>query len=1154
VSLPAYQTANPTKDINSTVADAGFANPPGGNYKPTNVSIDNIGNAVGVSADIMGVTRGTPPDPGAYEFTVAPIDAGVLSFVSPNTSGCYSSTEVIEVVIKNFGSTTLDFSTNPLTVEATVAGPVSTVLSATPSGTLASGATLNVSFPSFNMIGNGTYTFTITSIISGDGDATNDVLSGITRTVGPVGGTVSSSMPNLCVSGSPVLTLSGNYGGSIQWQESTVGASGPWTNVGTGTNSYAPGTVTQTTWYQAEVGCNGNTAYSNALEVAVNNPSLLSTTPGSRCGIGTVNLEATANPGTNIRWFSTSTGGVPLFTGSPFTTPTIAATTTYYAEPLEGIGGQDSISATIGGTTGVNHHMFVMTSPTGMTLQEIGIKSNQALGTLTTWEVYYRPNNYQLTPGANTSSAGWILLSTATNIPSAGTGANDYTYIAVGQSLAIPAGATYSFYIAPAAGTTHAYNTTALGVTNSSNANAILIGGNRGSTLFNCSSSGGIPTVRFKYSLGCIGIRVPVVATINTPPTMTVTAVDPTLCPGGNTTVNVSSSNDPNYTYTWTSNPAGFTASGAGPHAVAPSNTTTYIVSAVDNTAGSFSGCANVDSVTVITAPALLAGTVSSTLQTICISGTPTLSVSGSAGGAIQWQESNVSASGPWTNVGTGATSYTPASAITQTTYYKVEVSCQSTTISSNVVTVTVNNPQILSTVPGQICSAPDSATISATASAGAAIKWYDVPAGGTALATGASFTTPILNATTTYYAEPSIGGGGGTASPLQVTEIDLGTNDQIEIQNVSPDPLNVTGWKVVVSNSYTDINNYNTIIQVLSGTMNPGDTKSWTDLSSAPNYWGNNLFWNPGAFPSFTGWAAILDNNDVLRDVVFMNWPAANIAAASITVGTVTITPAGQWTGDGVNTTTVAATNSMSRIGTSDNNNAADFAILPLSIGSTNPSMTLPFTGFGCAGTRVPVQVVVAPCNSELNLKLYIQAYWDGTSAMLPVLANQFEPTTANACDSVTIQLRDAITYGVVQSVKTVLNQDGTVACVFPPVSGNYYVAVQHRNAIETWSANPIAIGSTPVSYDFTTAANKAYGDNQIQVSTGIWAFYSGDVLKDFAESIDLGDLNQVETEINNFSFGYFAEDLNGDGNVDLGDTPFLEDNINSFIFSNHP
>jgi hypothetical protein len=171
-----------------------------------------------------------------------------------------------------------------------------------------------------------------------------------------------------------------------------------------------------------------------------------------------------------------------------------------------------------------------------------------------------------------------------------------------------------------------------------------------------------------------------------------------------------------------------------------------------------------------------------------------------------------------------------------------------------------------------------------------------------------------------------------------------------------------------------------------------------------------------------------------------------------------------------------------------------------------------------------------------------------------LPVLANQFEPTTANACDSVTVQLRDAITYGVVQSVKTVLNQDGTVACVFPPVSGNYYVAVQHRNAIETWSSNPIAISSTPVSYDFTTAANKAYGDNQIEVSTGIWAFYSGDVLKDFAESIDLGDLNQVETEINNFSFGYFAEDLNGDGNVDLGDTPFLEDNINSFIFSNHP
>ena len=40
----------------------------------------------------------------------------------------------------------------------------------------------------------------------------------------------------------------------------------------------------------------------------------------------------------------------------------------------------------------------------------------------------------------------------------------------------------------------------------------------------------------------------------------------------------------------------------------------------------------------------------------------------------------------------------------------------------------------------------------------------------------------------------------------------------------------------------------------------------------------------------------------------------------------------------------------------------------------------------------------------------------------------------------------------------------------------------------------------------------------------------------------------------INNFSFGYYATDINGDGNVDLLDFPDVEDNINNFIFSYHP
>lgn len=61
-----------------------------------------------------------------------------------------------------------------------------------------------------------------------------------------------------------------------------------------------------------------------------------------------------------------------------------------------------------------------------------------------------------------------------------------------------------------------------------------------------------------------------------------------------------------------------------------------------------------------------------------------------------------------------------------------------------------------------------------------------------------------------------------GTASPIQVTEMDLGTNDQLEIQNVSPDPIDVTGWKVAIGNSYSDITSVNANVQTLSGIMAP--------------------------------------------------------------------------------------------------------------------------------------------------------------------------------------------------------------------------------------------------------------------------------------------------------------------------------------------
>jgi hypothetical protein len=359
-------------------------------------------------------------------------------------------------------------------------------------------------------------------------------------------------------------------------------------------------------------------------------------------------------------------------------------------------------------------------------------------------------------------------------------------------------------------------------------------------------------------------------------------------------------------------------------------------------------------------------GVAATTTPTLCLSGNVVLQLTNypiDLGLTMNWEASPAGQNMFTPIAGATTTSYT-VTGVNASTDYRMAITCSNPgggTAYSNTIQVTVNNPQITGTTPDTVCG-NGTATLAATGNAGTTIKWYAGPTGGAPIGTGSPFTTPSISSTTTYYASAELSGGSSGASPIQVTEMDLSTNDQLEIQNVSSVPVNVTGWKVLISDSYTIINSINTISQTLSGTMNPGDTKTWTDLASAPNYWGNNMFWNPGAFPSFAGWAAILDNNNTLVDIVFMNWPAATIQSASFTYGTTVFTVGTQWTGNGVDITSVAATQSVARQGNSDNNTLSDFSILTTTMGTTNPGMTLPFSGFGCPSTRVPVTATVNP------------------------------------------------------------------------------------------------------------------------------------------------------------------------------------------------
>lgn len=190
--------------------------------------------------------------------------------------------------------------------------------------------------------------------------------------------------------------------------------------------------------------------------------------------------------------------------------------------------------------------------------------------------------------------------------------------------------------------------------------------------------------------------------------------------------------------------------------------------------------------------------------------------------------------------------------------------------------------------------------------------------------------------------------------------------------------------------------------------------------------------------------------------------------------------------------------------------------------------------------------------CNSVVNLKLFIEGYYDTAGAMKPVKFNQdgVSPTTDVA--DVTVELYDSTTLALVDTTTAVLKTDGTAVCTFTTSpSGSFYLSVKGSNFIQTWSATPVTVGSTPLDYDFSDAATKAYGDNMVLVD-GVYAFFSGELNGD--GNIDNADFSLWETDANEFAFGNFITDLNGDGNVDNADFSIWEANANNFVFSFTP
>ena len=183
------------------------------------------------------------------------------------------------------------------------------------------------------------------------------------------------------------------------------------------------------------------------------------------------------------------------------------------------------------------------------------------------------------------------------------------------------------------------------------------------------------------------------------------------------------------------------------------------------------------------------------------------------------------------------------------------------------------------------------------------------------------------------------------------------------------------------------------------------------------------------------------------------------------------------------------------------------------------------------------------SPPDNRKNLFLFgaIQGMYD------PVLDTEIP-------DTIKVYLRNSTSpFARVDSSKNILLGPGTGQYfLFRNVQNDrpYYIEVTHRNALSTWSANPVTFVNSDASIAFSVNSIYAYGNNEIQVDNSpydVFAFYSGDVNQD--GTIDATDVSAIDNDASNFVGGYVVTDLTGDDFVDGTDFAIADNNAANFV-----
>jgi hypothetical protein len=459
----------------------------------------------------------------------------------------------------------------------------------------------------------------------------------------PAPGNTIASTNAICLGTSVTLSLqnvTSGTGVTYQWKSSTDGVT--YTAIAGETNATLTLTPTASLYYMCDVTCSAgpSTGTSTAVQITFAN-SVTATTPGTRCGQGTVDLSATANSGATINWYDSASGGALLGSGASFTTPTISTTTTYFASAATSNSGSVTIGSGTTTTAATSQpSAFVNRWPsyriqTLYTAQELlaaglgaGDISSMSYFTTTLGDAATN-SNFTVKIGTSsqtTMTTTWVPTTSFTTVY----GPVTHTHTSSGEQ---PINFTIPFNWDGVSNIVIEVMYNGADITNNAvtfftttPSNMVVHSNTSGSSI----STGTVTTTRLNLKLqgqvACNSERVPVVATVTPPPALTLSATSATICESESTPVITVTSTVGDYdTYVW-SPASGVTGNETTGWTFNPSVSTNYTLTATQ-TGGSLCNITATFDVTVNPRPSVM--TISPSPAAVCVDAIQALTVSG---------------------------------------------------------------------------------------------------------------------------------------------------------------------------------------------------------------------------------------------------------------------------------------------------------------------------------------------------------------------------------------------------------------------------------------------------------------------------------------------------------------------------------------------